>query len=252
MSLVLNTNTSWWWYQLSNQDIVQSYPELNNNIIIWPTWRRRWISATPVLTVNWTSIDDFCAIVSAPDLYEVKWPINWQYSPIATACNFLSSVGQATTMTRRIWTAYPIQSWLIIWKKIIFPKLFYWNTSWNLPSSYLTSMYLKVWVLHTDWTITYIATQEIDITTRNWWNSYYFNTGTFWSNRTTSYGFYEMIWSNVLITTSWYTTQEWDYVFWERQATKKAGTSTTTMCMWDTPYLEDTWTRRSPFQISID
>ena len=217
MSLVLNTNTSGWWaYQISNADITTPYPITENNILLFPQLQGilsfSSLSSMTAYTINWTVVNSLIWDFVAP--YDIIYD-----SPVFTNWNRLAwpinSIGGINTNNIwkifRFWTPTPLSAWMVIWKTIIMPALYVGRyTASGTPSG--GEIIMKVWLLHSDWTITYIATD-----TKDFANKISFGNVNAWSNERVSSKTMScwVIWTPTAITTNWYTTQEWDYVIAE-------------------------------------
>lgn len=237
--LVLNTNQGGEGDLLSNESMRISWPDRKNSICLFP------ITDTPydkvVWTINWTNINARAWFLNVNSLYKLQLKMNSNgailYPPkVWFSCNI-----QATwTYIWRLSHPTPLEAWMTIWKTIVLP-----NFQQIYFGSWLDTQ-IKVWILHSDWTITYLvdetnAQQYTDSSTEmmNYWGRW-----TSWTNYKTTHI------SNKLYETNWYTTQEWDRIVFEVNTIKR----------WD--YAQDYafWTLRAnsensvitPLQISID
>lgn len=206
MSLVINANTSWWWwYQVSNTDITIQYPDVNNNILLFiDCWYNAvWTASQPTAySVNWTIVNYITWTLVVPNDIEMHGVVASSAIVFPPESSILLTASTAWTI--RVWTATPLTSWMIIWKTIIVPQTRF-SISWNITPWSLT---VKVWILHSDWTITYMA-QE---TQSAIWTSWNVNPMSVWQQA--NYSCY-VYWETKVVKTNWYTTQEWDYIIYE-------------------------------------
>jgi len=201
MSLVLNTNSGWWWDNiLSNQYLENNYPDIDNAILLFPDrYNRTW---SALATINWISANMLWWVVSKDDLNNLRIPPTYQ---------------SYTWKPPRVWTELPSSStnylispqpidwliWSVIGKKIILPTLY-------MSLNYFSNITWRTWILHNDWTITYFH--------EAYW---YTNTSQHSNDPWTGGRDKRMIWdygNNIqeweattkYITTSWIVVQAWD------------------------------------------
>ena len=219
MSLVLNTNRSWnWWYTIANESIIPPYPNPNDNILLSFDWQINLSALTEpsssAFSVNWTKVHQIARPLLLPTDREIKWN-QWYYQP--PTLNIISSClnGSDKTSFIRIWLEKPFEAWMTIWKTIIFPNAtFITSSSWEqfVWLGYLKSATYKVWILHSDGTITYIATRTISNTDTQWeYISNYW--GPDWNS--SAWRPWRDVWTEEIQTTNWYTTIDWDYLIVE-------------------------------------
>mgnify|MGYP003331525602 CR=1 FL=1 len=129
-----------------NQTTLNGYTqiEIENNILIFP--RETIDNAPTAFTVNWTPVHWISWVFVAPDMLTCKTTVTFGSSVWFPPCILIKST---TNNLARVSTPIPIPAWLNIWKKITIPWL-YSNRSSNWHT-------IKVWILHSDWTITYMA-----------------------------------------------------------------------------------------------
>ena len=253
--LVLNTNQGGGGaYTLSNKNIVPMYPECDDHILIYPELtrynkRQATDNVWTAFEVNWTPVHALSWVYEAP--HNIHWYVpnygyTWNSSSSWVLMPFCGSISLWANIPLlfRVWIETPLQAWLVIWKQIIFPVLYaYWSN--YTPTN---SLDIKVWLLHSDWTINYIATNSYWTPTSI---THRFNTNNGW--RVVNNGGYSSSWkywwSNTVITWSWMTTVEWDriiveYILW-------SGSYDMYFIIWTiTP--TDIKERIYPIQISID
>lgn len=182
------------------------YPECDDHILIYPELAN--YSASNLWTafeVNWTPVHALSWVYEAPHNLHLTIPTAQQSAYLIPPCSKISLYN--INLLFRVWIETPLQAWLTIWKQIIFPVLYG-------TGSYITelSLQVKVWLLHTDWTIDYIATND-------YWNAIYNGAKLrYW----TDYNYSNLNWdwwnwwkSNTVITWSWMTTVEWDRIIVE-------------------------------------
>lgn len=224
------------------------YPQIDNNILLFPELTQYDTSRPTAFSVNWTVVNAISWVFNAPYNLEQTKPIlvyngsNIQeYYPPVWYIRFWNN-------TFRISSPEPLSSWMTIWKTIIIPRMYgcYKYNSW---SKY--NLEIKVWILHSDWTITYIADD-----TKSYTQSY---VGLDWINvnpkrlqlnyNAAYWNYLFTFWKTVKINTNWYITQEWDYIIVEYNT------------LWESAYeflsfWTQTPTRESemiyPIQVSID
>lgn len=251
--LTLNTNAWWnWGYALSNKEVSTIYPQIEDNILLFPELYQYNSNRPTAFSVNWTVVNAISWVFNTPYNLELVEPIrgyngsSWFfYYPPVSFIRFWNN-------TFRISSPEPLSSWMTIWKTIIIPRL-YWtftNSSWTEYD-----LQVKVWLLHTDWTITYMAEKQQAVsqtivsswTSMAWlnirseWQYYYYNRN-YWNS-------WRVFWETTKINTNWYITQEWDYIIVEYNTLWS--TSNEYVSFWT-----QTPTRESemiyPIQVSID
>lgn len=257
MSLVLNTNASGGgWYTLSNE-FLDMYPDLKNKII-FSFWNWKWYSTTSitewnyVAEVNWTRINERWTSIVAPECYtSVNWNDQWP------TYFWYHQTYPNTTIQKRFWLPIKMIWWEIIWKEIIWWELkVFWYQSRRM-SSWTFSQ--KVWLLHTDWTITYIwellyTITTVSSSTASWtaFNVVRDNGGSFQSYPyTMTYSWWNMISWN------WVVAQAWDMIICDltlviSTAATSGDTSFGTWIFFWYNYTTNDNLRNAPLQISID
>jgi len=252
MSLVLNTNTSWWWaYQLSNSDIWVSYPQFENNCILFAQVSlENWNEIQTAYSVNWTAVNFITWVLEAPWCFQIAdytWAadhIPWWY--------YIWNINTLPSNTIRIWTREAVSAWLTIWKTVVFPQLL--QRSANSSVNRLSSITYKVWLLHSDWTISYIATKTITSGTMQYINM--FPSTWDWSVwKSFSSYYYKNFWyTNEVSRTNWIVSQEWDYIIAEIVLpSDEYATFNWYLFFWTVvPYWNILTTTNRVFQISID
>lgn len=147
MSLVLNTNAG---DDLYSSDVIPwwiKYPDFTQLLLKPNFWTNPNIDSVIVETINWTNINWYFADMSRNAFYNVNaqvggidWWIWWK--TINWPIYFISHGS--------------FKWWEIIWKDIIFAIMFSCysnNNNANITES--------VWLMHTDWTYTEIASETL-------------------------------------------------------------------------------------------
>lgn len=251
MSLVLNTNKSWWWgYQLSNGEIWVSYPQFENNCILFAQVSLdNWSTIPTAYTVNWTAVNFMTWVLEAPSCFQIA-DYTWNASNIPW-WYYIWNVWNLPSNIIRIWTKEPISAWMTIWKTVVFPQLL--QRSASTSTTRLTDITYKVWLLHSDWTISYIATTTIT----TWTTKSIYMLPTTWDWTTwrdfTSY-YYQKFWeTNQVSMTSWIVSQAWDYIIAEIVFPSNYTQFYWYLFLWTVvPYWNLLTTTNRVFQISID
>jgi hypothetical protein len=235
--LTLNTNAWWnWGYSLSNKEVSTIYPQVEDNILIYPELEYYSSSRPTAFSVNWTVVNAICWIYIMPTYSEIKT------SPATdSSTRYYPPVWSVSSVdTFRVWLQTPLTPWITIWKTIVIPN-FYYAVGTSTHSS--SELLIKVWVLHSDWSITYLTQNSLANTfdnNSNRWVNYNIQV---WY--TPSYIWY--YWKTPLVVkTIWIIIQEWDYVIVEY-----SWMSTNNLILWcKNPTREIECIR--PIQISID
>jgi len=253
--LVLNTNQSWWgWYKISNENILWAYPDFENSILLtfpfnhWDIFSNVWNETA--LDINWTKINRFCESIVAPQFFTIYKPMNltssnqlW-YAPIINVNCW--SANNTSTYTVRFWLPWQMKWWEIIWKQIITPELLTQPYPW---STWYKAVNYKIWLLHSDWTISYIWNHSWNVaSTSNSISSYSWSE--LWLNSWTS--LYRTNKLSSVIKTSWIVAQEWDYLIYEIELSRVSSASTTIYLYFGAPYPVDKAWIQYPIQVSID
>lgn len=193
--LVLNTNSWNWWFTLTNENILMSYPD-PKQILITPLWNIDVNWKLTIETVNWTPIHQIAWQFCFPQYYE----------NVATESTYWRSWWYTTASISNNLTRIATPSWLewgeIVWKTIVYPDVLWF--------AWVSWLEYKVWLLHTDWTITYIWDHVCNLTKRS---PSYVPAGIHvsWSN----YSPYDY-WSSWWITQStWVVASAWDRIIVE-------------------------------------
>lgn len=253
MSLVLNTNLSGGgWYEISN-DFLDIYPDIKNKIL-FSFWNWLAFSSTAITSwnyvaeINWTKINYRWTSIVAPEYYtSVNWNDQW---PVY----FWNTVVSTWTFQKRFWLPTKMNWWEIIWKEII------WWFLWVFWYSYFMDWWTfsqKVWLLHTDWTITYIWELSYTITSVWYWERTYFNTvrENGGSIQSCLYPTSRTWWNRIIW--NWVVAQEWDLIIcdltlWITHINASWWTQYTTwIFFWYNFTTVDNF-RNIPLQISID
>lgn len=236
MSLVLNTNTSWWDNILSNQYLETNYPDIDNSILLFPD--RRNYAWTTLATINWITATMLWWVISKESLYNLQIPpvsssYEWQPPRVWTAIS---------SWNNNLVAVLPID-WLIwstIWKKIVLPTLY-------MQYSEFESITCKTWILHSDWTITYFHEAVWYTTWASFWNDpQQFGWGQ-WSMASYSASFYEWNPTTKYITTNWIVVQAWDRPIFQIISTQ----GSLYLNFWSLFYTNPKY-KLCPVQISID
>lgn len=211
--LVLNTNQGGGGENvLSNANVMTNYPDIDNSILLFPD---RWNSNSKTLaTINWLTFSMLWWIISKNDLLNIKMPtINFTYIPP----QLWFYTGSAST--QRITTIETLSQlvWVSIWKKIVLPDLI--MHQWSIS--------IKVWILHTDWTITYFNNDSISYTWSNdiWYMSDYNRRWDRVQQTNDFFNYFGRIPSQRIIETNWIVVQEWDRVYAELTTSSDASVS---------------------------
>ena len=243
--LTLNTNAWWnWGYSLSNKEVSTAYPQIEENILLLPKidWQFGMNSLPTAFEVNWTPVHFVNDTFIAPNNLSCGyWNTIYNWSTyLFPPCNLIT-LQYTNPAILRFWLFEPLQAWMTIWKTIVLPPLYQWWTSSYIHSS----MKLKVWVLHTDWTITYLAEQTLSKQSVYVWNLP--NSSTRWSSVVYLYQF----WTFQVVNTNWYTTVEWDRVIAEIETLETTQNVIQFIVLWsEFPIYAST--KKQPIQISID
>lgn len=254
--LVLNTNKWWdWWFTIANQDIIPAYPNPEWNILMAFTWRYDLHNNTEptnyAFDVNWTKVHSIVPRLILPNDLAIKWNNSYNYPPslwITTDCPSTANTNKVVSMT--IWLENPFEAWNVIWKRIIFPKVWIMFQSTNyLTNQYIKSCTYKISIIHSDWTKTTIATQTA---TNDSSTNYNFSANNDWN---TSWYYQVKNLSEVsVVETAWYTTIDWDYLVVEISFTiSKPSSATPTWWIyfwWYSPCSVNQ--RLSIFQVSVE
>ena len=225
------------------------YPDCDNSILLAnDTSRYLWAgeTITEIFNVNWTKISSISWTICMPEYWKTfQWVFAYQTKYYPAICWFEVHTSWRSVLTAidRLSTSQPIPAWLTIWKTVVLPETYIYFTWWN-PTSSNTSIQLKVGILHSDWSITYIAEWTAQNYTNTWMRI------EFWNLNTTNNGsLYYPQKTKQVINTVWFTTQEWDYIIAETRV--EAPNSIFYLTYWTlTP--ESSRQRLWVFQISID
>lgn len=156
MSLVIEANERQTNSVVMSNSILRSSPDFDNLIIMPDVWVSSgwyydiWTVPT-IFSVNWTAVNFSSFSVSQ---WRSEMPIWWLTHWWKWSFVWHNYVG-ATTFSQNFncVISTPLQWWEIIWKKIIY-RLIYWNLA-SSSQSY-ANMTMRIFLLHTDWTKTYI------------------------------------------------------------------------------------------------
>lgn len=226
------------------------YPECDDNILIYPELARYDLGDTlPIaFEVNWTPVHALSWVYEMPYNLHTNMPTLASTTPqvLKPPMSYFYKYGSSSSIVLfRVWIETPLQTWLTIWKQIIFP--FFYSYEWYNGTRFMTFT-IKVWLLHTDWTIDYIATK--DYSTKYSYFSYSYNIS---STRQASENYPDWKknwWSNEVITWSWITTVEWDRIIVEYILATNGANGWYLILWTQTPINEREKIR--PIQISID
>lgn len=237
MSLVLNTNASWWAYRVSNEECnAPWYPDFNQLLLKPNIPSRHTLSSQTFPTtwdvvklVNWTPINFWSEDIYAPICFQWDWAWNWIW--------WTSDLSWSawTTYSVRFWIPYQMEAWKIIGKEI------YWMVAYsssNNPSAKTFS--ITVWLLHSDWTISKLPTITKDVPSYGY----------------SSWVVVEYNQSNA----NWLTTQVWDYVIAELVYSMSVSSENMSFWRWwwrQVQWFSWVWStanscRPLPIQISIE
>lgn len=253
MSLVLNTNASGGgWYEISN-DFLDIYPDIKNKIIFnfwnWKAHSSVAITDWPyVASVNWTKINFRWTSVVAPQHYtSVNWNDQW---PVFF---WYTTVTAWTTVQKRVWLPVRLKWWEVIWKEIIWWRFYCFWYSYRMNTWTFSQ---KVWLLHTDWTITYIWELNYTITAVQSGDMCSFSVVRE-GGATISGTCYQPIYSwDSILTWSWVVAQEWDIIICDLtlviSTVNSANTQYATWIFFWFNYTTNDNFRNSFLQISID
>lgn len=231
--LVLNTNQGGGGENvLSNANVMTNYPDIDNSILLFPD---NFVDSPTIRAqINWLAIHMFGWVVSKDNLINVvitpttnaQPPQLWQY----INNSWSQRLTNVDTLSQLVW--------MTIWKTIILPEL--------IVSTSTSTLTVKVWVFHQDWTITYFSdpiTYRYETTWPQIIGSNPSNRGNWTTSTTTSIIFAP---SSKIITTNWIVVQEWDRVIAEFSANEVSRIS-----FWsyraNNPFF-----RIKPIQFSID
>ena len=193
MSLVINSNETW---MIKYSDTVFDgwswYPDFNQ-ILIKPSFWQIVALPSAVETVNWTAIHNLSSNIRedtrnyCPSDYWQWWIAVcwWRTSWSSTVSNLLVATPKSLT------------AWKTVWKEIIYAWIL-WTAS---SADYIKE---RAWILHTDWSITYM-TEEQTLSPKNTWMEY----GASGAN-TVNNLFYDFV--SLKMTTSWFVTAEGDRI----------------------------------------
>lgn len=187
--LVINSNSNWE-NVYSNQMLEYKYPDFQSLLI--------WLSNRPSLWLwDWNLHEDTVEQTA----FTYKW-INFAWSSIpledpkyrlesswsargfvftktqnGVPTNWWSWTDSNQTRILRYLLQWEIEEWKIIWKHIFWKFNFYSHKSWNpwwwsssaaITFSFTYSLKIAVKILHSDWTITQIWEQTIDLWSSSW------------------------------------------------------------------------------------
>lgn len=271
MSLVINSNAgepSWqrqsnrmlpMWKYLDFSQILLKPKFVNPTVNYW-SWNI-WPTdiSEKALTVNWTPINYLCCALSESSYF--KWSStggnywsSWNLSFYRTTTRNWATVA-TQTITYRIWTFSWLEWWEIIWKKIIWDIFACFYNTWNTWTGFnlLLRVNVKVWLLHTNWTIEYLPeyqwTQQRMQNNHNTSRDKYFDTFWFETDWLTA-----QAWDIVIcditneMSTDWTWTQSWSFYlvnfWWYDWSVNDYSTTFTDQSVWNI------WPK--PIQISID
>lgn len=239
MSLVLDTNANGWWYEFANIMLDHPwYPDFNQ-ILLKPafpieTTNYKWIevqsgdnipSRYNVLSVNWTVINFWASELVAPICFQWNWWWWWYWNQSKIHC----PNGWWTSWTYRVWLKNQLSWWEIIWKLIRWAVHYSTHTTTN-KTRHAT---IRVWLLHSDWTITYcgstIDAPSLTTWTAWWYMVYYSQTNTWIVAQAGDY-----VIADVWITSTVYGALVWFWMDW-----------------WPNPEETYSWMDWSPFPIEI-
>ena len=250
MSLVINANTQWWWaYQLSNSEIWVSYPQFENNCILFaPVSLENWANLPTAFSVNWTAVNFMTWVLEAPWCFQIAdfaWSIDylpWWY--------YIHNFSSIPSSIIRIWTREPIEAWLTIWKTVVFPHLFQRYVSSS--TDWLSELTYKVWLLHSDWTISYIANTTVSRNPSRITTTFFPNSA---DRRQKQYSSYYWFWfweTNEVVRTNWLVSQAWDYIIAEIIVPETHSFSGRLLLWTIVPYWNILKTTNKVFQISVE
>lgn len=192
MSLVIEANERQTNSVVMSNSLLWTSPDFSNLLImpdVWKSWTFLDLASIPVaFSVNWTNVNFVSFSVAQ---WRSEMPIWWKdyfwkssfvwHTKSATWS--YSQTFNCVIDTKLIW-------WEIIWKKIIY-RLIYGNSQSN--ASWYANVDMRAFLLHTDWTKTYI------------WNSVNLWATSNFADTTV------LVWTK-LEETSWVIAQAWDYV----------------------------------------
>ena len=157
MSLVINANDdSWWLLSRWNKQLITEYPDFKWSVLISPkNDRTQQKHQNYEFSVWWTSVQ------LARDFVEdlLKWNVFSSMSDVWADIRTYVPLQTTSIATQFISTTWTFIWWEVVWKKILFPLfLFYNDQSSSYSSSVVHYIQIKVWLLHSDWSISYITT----------------------------------------------------------------------------------------------
>lgn len=223
-----------------------NYPDIDNSILLFPD---RWNTdnTTPLVKIHWMNFCMLWWITSKDNLINLKQYVhNYSFCPMRWAYN------SNNTNFDRITTVNTLSQlvWITIWKTIVLPDLI---TSLSTYTPWSTKVLeINVWVLHSDWTISYFAQdiayiaqysfQRIEYSSSNWSHRC---DNSLWKGT-----FIKCIPQTKIISTNWMIVQEWDRVYahiWN----KTSGLASKPISFWwlNACFEDD---RLQPIQFSID
>lgn len=294
--LVLNTNEQWSSWNVLSNSMIRAYPDFKS-LLFYPnistyknftydninaTWDDVFFTNASTIwafSINWTKVDVESQIL-LEDMLLIWWQ-NWQtiwsnlYVYWYWNYNIPSSVPNwKWTRVFRFWFSEILEWWEIIWKKITTNFWFcfgfgQWSYIYNKWTFIFWIVY-RVWLLHSDWSITYwdwiendeYKTNEYianDSTARYFWNSIVNKTNeTNWLTAVAGDRVIFEIGSRITYTNNtwvWYISRDTYLYFWKRWTPNNVYVQNGNY--WTTTDLRWTWylwwdMRWRPIQISIE
>lgn len=184
--LVLNTNESWnWTYVMANKNLWDIskfwYPNFNM-LLLHPTWEMNakvggindWYAE---YSVNWTVINHFWSNLFRPYMKLWAWYF-WSTNNVENTWIywwiywFEVDWNTAKSKTKRFAVPIKLSAWRKIWWYVIW-SYFWVRINWQTSSAQIDnnmSVVFKIWLLHEDWTITYLNESITDNPSDvSWW-----------------------------------------------------------------------------------
>lgn len=259
MSLVINSNDQASWFLVSNQPIWMS-PDFQNSALFFvdgniSTTRWHTVSSNPIVaSINWTPINNWCSEVIVPDYF--TW-VNWTDAGSWAFAQHWYQTSNGSN-ARRFAIKQQLQWWEIVWKNVLFPVpkriCVWWN---NIVVPFCRLNYI-VELLHSDWTITQVATTFHDLTTNAFsyvfWVWYYIVDWQ-WTSSLWRITWVASVWWTELISWPWFVAQAWDYLCLNLELTFRANYSDSSydggVWFWY-KYTNNDMYRYRPVEVSLD
>ena len=142
--LVLNTESSTIRTSSQSLDGGNTYPDFSQILIKPSFWRGIASAPRAIEEVKWTHIHNYSSEIRE-DTRNYAPNLVWQWCDASIWWNVSSNIVVASLKS--------IPAGKIIWKEVIYAGVFW---SWTI-NDYLS---LRAWLLHTDWTITYLTEEK--------------------------------------------------------------------------------------------